>query len=130
MNEAIGRDSAATACCDSCATASNSETIIACSLNASDFKGRIAGVRSLASRALVRADRQSPLRLRLVYAATALAEVEELAANESQCCSFLDFALSHDTAGVYLAITAPIEALDVADQLFAWFAPDAPGAAT
>lgn len=51
MDGTLGRDPATTGCCDSCAAASHAGPVIACSLDAPDFKERIAGIRSLASRA-------------------------------------------------------------------------------
>lgn len=114
----------ASACCDSCATSSEDTALaIACTLGASDFKERIAGIRDLARRSLRKSHRK-PLQLELIYAPEALAEVEDLVAKESDCCSFLDFDLQHDAAAVRLTITAPVEALPAADELFAHFAPE------
>lgn len=114
----------ASACCDSCATvAQDTALAIACTLGAGDFKERVAGIRDLARRSL-RASRREPLRLHLTYTADALAEVEDLVAKESDCCSFLDFDLQHDAETTRLTITAPVEALTAADELFAHFAPE------
>lgn len=114
----------ATACCDSCATSVQDTALaIACTLGAGDFKERVAGIRALASRSL-RSSHRKPLQLQLVYGPEALAEVEDLVAKESDCCSFLDFDLRHDSSAVRLTITAPVEALEATDELFAHFAPE------
>ncbi len=114
----------APACCDSCASTANDTALaIACTLGAGDFKERVAGIRTLAARSLMSSHRK-PLQLDLVYDREALPEVQALVAKESDCCSFLDFDLGHDDGGVRLTITAPIEALPAADELFAHFAPE------
>ena len=110
------------ACCSSCATTDNTALAIACALDSSDFKGRVADIRDLASRHLL-SSRREPLRLHLSYAAVALPEVQHLVAQESECCAFLDF---HIQVGehVELTITAPESAASAADELFAHFAPE------
>lgn len=114
----------ASACCDSCVPAAQETALaIACTLGAGDFKERVAGIRDLARRSL-RNSRREPLRLHLTYTADALAEVEDLVAKESDCCSFLDFDLRHDAKATRLTITAPVETLAAADELFAHFAPE------
>ena len=112
------------ACCDSCATSSQDTALaIACTLGAGDFKERVAGICDLARRSL-RSSHRNALKLELVYGPEALAEVEDLVAKESDCCGFLDFDLQHDAGAVRLTITAPVEALTAADELFAHFAPE------
>ena len=111
------------ACCSSCAPAEGAALAIACTLGSGDFKERVADIRALAERALLRSERR-PLQLCLTYAAEALNDVESLVAGEAECCAFLDFALRTDAEGVHLTITAPIEALAAADELFAHFAPE------
>jgi DNA-binding transcriptional MerR regulator len=49
---------------------------------------------------------------------TDVAEVARLAAAEQDCCRFFRFALSIDTAGVALEVTAPAEAIDIVTALF------------
>lgn len=100
------------------------EKVIACSLAAGDFKARTKSIRELAERSLLSSHR-GPLALSLTYSAQALDEVRDLATKERDCCPFLDFRLSNDRDGVHLRITAPQEAADAADLLFANFAPDA-----
>ena len=100
--------------------------IIACSLDAGDVKARTQSIRELAERSLLSA-RRTGLTLSLTYARDALDELRELVAKERECCPFLDFRLSDDGDGLHLWITAPPEAAEAADLLFAHFAPDADG---
>lgn len=100
------------------------EKVIACSLDAGDFKARTKSIRELAERSLLSSHR-GPLTLSLTYSAGALDEVRDLVAKERECCPFLEFQLSKDHDGVHLGITAPRDAADAADILFAHFAPDA-----
>jgi hypothetical protein len=109
-------------CCSSCASTDNTALAIACTLDSSDFKDRVAGIRDLASRHLL-SSRREPLRLHLTYAATALLEVQDLVARESECCAFLDFDIRSGER-VDLTITAPESAALAADELFAHFAPE------
>ena len=110
----------ADACCSSCAAADQTAPAIACTLDSSDFNGRVADIRGLASRHLLSSHRE-PLRLHLTYAAAALREVQHLVAQESECCAFLDFHIQ-TVERVELTITAPESAASVADELFAHFA--------
>jgi hypothetical protein len=113
-----------TACCDSCApNGTDTALAIACTLGAGDFKQRAASIRDLARRSL-RSSRRQSLSLELTYAPDALSEVEDLVARESECCGFLRFELATDATAVRLTITAPVEALAAADELFAHFAPE------
>lgn len=113
-----------TACCNSCATPGSAAALaIACTLGAGDFEERVAGIRALSSRWL-RTSRRKPLQLALTYEPEAAGDIEALVAKEAECCGFLDFDLQRDTVGVHLTITAPVEALAAADELFAHFAPE------
>jgi hypothetical protein len=113
----------ANACCSSCASAANDTALaVACSLGATDFKQRVAGIRDLAFRHLL-SSRREPLQLHLTYAAEALPDVQDMVANESDCCAFLDFDLRAGDR-VELTITAPESAGLAADELFAHFAPE------
>lgn len=111
------------ACCSSCPTTIDDAALaVACTLDAPDFKERVASIRDLASRHLLSSHRE-PLVLRLTYAAEALPEVEALVAKESECCAFLDFDILAGDA-TQLTITAPKSAALAADELFAHFAPE------
>ncbi len=112
------------ACCADCATA-DTETALAipCTLGSVDFKDRVDDIRSLSRRSLRRAERR-PLSLTLIYEAETLSKVTDLVAKESECCSFLTFDIAGDAGSVRLTITAPVQALSAADELFAHFAPE------
>lgn len=120
------------ACCPSCGQAisdhDDAALAIACTLGADDLQDRVAAIRALAARSLLRGERDG-LTLRLTYASDALAEVESLVARESECCAFLGFDLTRDAEGVHVAITAPAGAAEAADALFAHFAPELAGGA-
>lgn len=114
------------ACCSACtapARPDDNALAIACALESNDFKERVASIRDLASRAL-RSSRRDDLRLELVYDVSAIAEVEDLVAKESDCCAFLGFDLLRKGDVVQLTISAPESARGAADELFAHFAPE------
>ncbi len=96
---------------------------IACALSSADYQERVMSIRELAARSLVSA-RRTPLSLHLVYAQDALELVRQLVRDEQSCCAFLDFKLVDRSDGVHLSITAPEEAAEAADLLFAHFAPE------
>ncbi|MGT2465156.1 hypothetical protein ACVOMV_07000 [Mesorhizobium atlanticum] len=112
-------------CCGrSCASAAENDALsIACTLGASDFKERVAGIRALAGRSLRHAER-TPLSLKLTYGREALEEVTDLMRKEQACCEFLTFDLKSRSHGVVLTITAPPQAADAADLLFDHLAPE------
>ncbi|MES0129422.1 hypothetical protein [Mesorhizobium sp. M0029] len=111
-------------CGPSCGSAAENDALsIACTLGASDFKERVANIRTLARRSLHHADR-TPLTLKLTYGREALEEVTELMRKEQTCCAFLTFDLKSNSRAVVLTITAPPEAADAADLLFDHFAPE------
>jgi hypothetical protein len=111
-------------CGPSCASpAENDALSIACTLDATDFKERVAGIRALARRSLRNADR-TPLSLELTYGPEALEEVRDLMRNEQTCCPFLTFDLKSNSRGVVLTVTAPQAAAKAADLLFDHFAPE------
>ncbi len=97
---------------------------IACTLTATDFKARAAIIRELASGSLL-AGRRKPLQLHLTYAANASANVRDVIRQEQACCGFLTFEVREDVAGVHVTVTAPEQARESADALFAHFLPDA-----
>ncbi|BCG70662.1 hypothetical protein MesoLj113a_18200 [Mesorhizobium sp. 113-1-2] len=111
-------------CGPSCAPAAENDALsIACTLGASDFKERVAGIRALARRSLRNADR-TPLSLELTYGPEALEEVSDLMRKEQICCAFLTFDLKNNSRGVVLTITAPQQAAEAADLLFDRSAPE------
>ena len=104
---------------------SNLETPIACTLDGSSHKRRVAWIRDLMRRAL-RAQRRKGPRLELVFDAAARVEVQTLAHQEKACCAFLDFALAEADGLITLAITVPHHAADAADDLLSPFSPPDP----
>lgn len=99
---------------------------ILCTLGAGDLRDRTARIRDLAARHLCDS-RRDGLTLRLIYDPAARAEVEEIVAQERECCAFLTFELRHDGDAVRLAIIAPEAAGEGAAELFAHFAPGLAG---
>jgi hypothetical protein len=108
--------------CGSCTTDAKTETPIACTLEAGDFKTRTAQIEALATRHL-RGVSRKPLSIELTYATDALPELRDLVRKETECCAFLQFDLTESPDGIRLKITAPEAARDAADTLFAHFAP-------
>ena len=98
-------------------------TPIACTLTQGDFKERIEWIRTLAREWLLDV-RREPLALHLTYYAAAAAHVRDMVGKEEVCCAFLRFDLREDTRGVHLTITAPEEAREATNALFAHFAPE------
>ncbi|MFS8115959.1 hypothetical protein QD460_29925 [Rhizobium jaguaris] len=96
--------------------------LIACTLDATDFKARTAEIQNIASRYLQRVSRQ-PLSIELTYLPAAQAQLRDLVRKETQCCAFLTFDLRERGNAVVLVITAPEEAGDAAHMLFDHFAP-------
>lgn len=96
---------------------------IACTLTQRDFKERVRWIRNLA-RGSLREARREPLALHLRYDTAAAVRVREMVRKEEACCAFLHFDLREDAGGVHLSITAPEEAREAANELFAHFAPE------
>lgn len=96
---------------------------IACTLTQGDFKERLQWIRNIASESL-RDARREPSALHLTYDVSAAAQVREMVRKEEACCAFLHFDLREDVRGVHLSITAPEDAREAANDLFAHFAPD------
>ncbi len=94
---------------------------VACTLSAGAFKMRMAEIADL-NRDALRGQERDDLTLVLTYAPEALARVRDMVRREQECCAFLDFAITEDTDGVRLRITAPEEARIAAETLFADFA--------
>jgi hypothetical protein len=95
---------------------------IACTLTPGDIGKRLQWIRDLARRSL-RDARREPLALHLTYDLSAAPRVREMVRKEEACCAFLHFDLREDAQGVHLSITAPEDAREAANDLFAHFAP-------
>jgi hypothetical protein len=91
---------------------------IACTLSATDYRGRLAEIATLSRDALRHAE-QRGLTLDLRYAPEAAARVRRLVEQERDCCAFLQFELYEDAHEVRLLVTAPLAAADVVPDLLA-----------
>jgi hypothetical protein len=96
---------------------------IACTLTPSDFKERVNWIRDLACESLLHV-RREPLALHLIYDTSAADRVSEMVRKEEACCEFLRFDLREAASGIHLTITAPEEAREAANELFAHFTPE------
>src|SRR6187431_1991584 len=96
---------------------------VACSLEAGEFKDRIAWIAALNARHLVRSHRDDLLVV-LTYDLAAREKVADLKAREQACCAFLSFSLHETDTGVELKIGVPEEARDATDVLLAPFLGD------
>jgi DNA-binding transcriptional MerR regulator len=90
---------------------------IACTLGAVDMPGRLAawqaGLAPVVSREPITGG------VRLVFAPdTAVGDLAELAAAEQDCCMFFRFAITIDSRGIALEVTAPPDAIDLVHSLF------------
>ena len=102
-----------------CPTTSNEP--IACTLNATDFQERVAWIRALNAKAL-RGSAREGLVLHLTYDAERAADVREFVRRESACCAFLRFEMGDVPDGIRVTVTAPEEAREAAETIFADFA--------
>jgi len=91
-----------------------------CSLEARDFKERVAWIAGLNDKFLQDHCRQGAT-LILTYASEALPEVEKMIAREQECCAFLGFHLRATGEAVELTITVPDGERANADLLLAPF---------
>lgn len=95
-------------------------TPIACSLDADDFRDRMAWIGALNRQHLADARRYGH-QLVLTYGMTALPRVRDLMAKESACCAFLAFDLTEVTDGVRLTVCVPEQLGGDAELLLAPF---------
>ena len=90
---------------------------IACTLGSDSLKGRIEDWQHL----LRHVGRREPIDhgVRAVFKTSApLDELMRLTAAEQDCCQFLNFAITVDTRGIGLEVTAPAGALPIVQSLF------------
>src|SRR5262245_40687646 len=92
-------------------------TPICCSLEAGEYRDRVAWIAALNQDALF-SDAREGRRLELVYAPEAAERVAEMVRRERACCPFLVFDLRKGKGQTKLVITAPPEAED-SEALFA-----------
>jgi len=93
------------------------EPAIACTLPASSMKGRITDWQAL----LDHVARREPIDggVRSVFAPSVpIGELMRLVAAEQDCCQFFRFAITVDTRGVALEVSAPEDALEIVESMF------------
>lgn len=93
---------------------------IACTLDAGDYKARLASIAELTQDALRGFERRD-LELVLWYAPEAQERVRLMIDNERACCGFLSFDLREEPDAMVVSIVAPERARGVAEELFAQF---------
>lgn len=98
------------------------EAPIACALLPADLQQRMAWIRAVTARHLVRHRVEGSV-LHLTYRAEAGPELERLVAQERECCAFMRFALKEATHAVELIIVAPEGAHGGGHWLFDQFLP-------
>ena len=99
-----------------------SETPIACSLGAADYRKRLEQIRAIGREALVGAeDRDDAVRLVFDDDASIRARLEEIVAAEAACCPFLDLQIGQSPEGITLTIAAPPEAAPIVRDLVGSF---------
>lgn len=89
----------------------------ACTLPTVDQPLRVAEFDAVFGAALRSAERQAPTKLRLVLDPAAEAQLRELTARESRCCSFFTFTYGTDAAGLVLDVEVPPAQIAVLDAL-------------
>jgi hypothetical protein len=90
---------------------------IACTLGADDMAGRYEAWRKALEPVVARAAIDRGMRLTFAPEAS-LATIADLLAAEQACCMFFRFAITVDTRGAALEVTAPSEAQDLLRALF------------
>lgn len=81
---------------------------MACTLGAGDLEQRLAEIAKLGSERLISHDADGDRQLlRFRSDADTRQRLEQIVAAESECCSFLDLALSEEDGGLLLSIAAP-----------------------
>jgi len=93
---------------------------IACTLTPGDLRKRLGLIRALAADALLGHDRNGQV-LTLRYSPEAAERVRAMVASEQHCCAFLTFDVREEPDVMRVAITAPENARDAADELFGQF---------
>lgn len=90
---------------------------IACTLEADSLGGRLDDWRSLLTSAVAR--HQIVYGVRVEFdSAVPTDELMRLVAAEQQCCQFFRFAITVDTRGIALEVTAPADARPIVESLF------------
>ena len=93
--------------------------LIACSLDASGQKQRIADWRALLVESVRGEERADGVRFSFVGDDELESRIRTLAAAEKTCCAFLDFEVTRTGDAIHLTITAPPEATGALRLMFA-----------
>jgi hypothetical protein len=107
----------AVTCCPTCGPATNSAPLAtACTLRPEGLEGRLAEIRDIARRVLLRSERNGLILLD--YRASAAGEVNALIARESECCGFLTFHVEKDGDRLRVVVAALRHTETAAQELF------------
>lgn len=90
---------------------------IACTLQADDVPGRLAEWQTILASVVAREEIDGGIRL-VVPPGAPLGHLAELASAEQACCEFFRFAITIDSRGAALEVTAPPAALEIVISLF------------
>jgi hypothetical protein len=93
---------------------------IACTLTPGDLRERLGAIQTLTREALLGYERDG-LKLALRYTPNTVERVRAMVTAEQHCCAFLEFEVRERPDAVHVTITAPQNARDAADELFAQF---------
>lgn len=97
----------------------STDTPIACTLSATELRGRLAEMRAIGEEALIAASDDGVMRFR---ASAAIRErLEAVVAEEARCCPFLDLDLRDHAGELVLTIRAPDEAETMPAELVGAF---------
>lgn len=105
------------------------ERVVACTLRTDALGQRLAWIRRVTVNSLL-SHRLDGSVLRLTYRSDAITDLEQIVAEERECCSFLRYSLEPHPAGVRLTIEAPDGDGTDARWLFDQFLPQAQAAAS
>jgi DNA-binding transcriptional MerR regulator len=98
-------------------TLNASDPPIACTLADADMPARLEAWHDALAPVIARTGIDNGVRIVLPNG-DSLAQLAELVAAEQECCMFVRFAITVDTRGVALEVTAPAEAIDLVYSLF------------
>ena len=90
---------------------------IACSLGSDSLRGRLDEWQNLLGHAVARRVIDGGVRVEFDGAVPA-GELMRLVAAEQDCCQFLRFAITVDTRGIALEVSAPSDARPIVESLF------------
>jgi hypothetical protein len=99
-----------------------------CSLDTDRLEARLSAIAAIGAESLLSSETEGDRHLlRFRSSPENRRRLEEIAAAEAECCSFLDLDLTEDAGDLMLSVAAPEEGGPVAAELAAAFARDARG---